>query len=80
MIYALLAICIFFHTMFFLAIKLKNNSIVDIGWGIGFVIVDVMLLLNTKEPSLAQLFASVLILIWGLRLSGYIFWRNNGNI
>lgn len=78
MIYSLLALVIFFHLVFLLAIKLKDNSIVDIAWGLGFVIIDVMLLATNKTFNISQVVASMLILIWGLRLSGYIFWRKIG--
>lgn len=34
-----LYIFIFMNWMYLLALRLKDNSIVDIGWGIGFIIV-----------------------------------------
>jgi steroid 5-alpha reductase family enzyme len=78
MTHALLALLIFFHLMFLLAIKLKDNSIVDIGWGMGFVLLDIVLLANSTSLSVPQICASMLILAWGIRLSGYILWRKIG--
>jgi steroid 5-alpha reductase family enzyme len=78
MTHALLALLIFFHLIFLLAIKFKDNSIVDIGWGLGFVLLDIALLANSAKVSIPQLCMSILILAWGLRLSGYIFWRKIG--
>jgi len=63
----------FMLLMWLLSIPLKNVSIVDIGWGLGFVLVPWLALPVTK-PSLLDL----LVPIWGLRLAAYLAWRNIG--
>jgi steroid 5-alpha reductase family enzyme len=75
MIIALIPLILFFHVVFFIAIKIKDNSIADIAWGLGFIVIDVALILQTKTIHTPQLIMSLLIMIWGLRLSGYIYLR-----
>lgn len=75
MIIALISLILFFHVVFFIAIKIKDNSIADIAWGLGFIVIDVALILQTKNIHPPQLIMSLLIMMWGLRLSGYIYLR-----
>ncbi len=75
MLIAILSMMLFFHIVFLIAIKIKDNSIADIAWGVGFIVIDLALILQTKNIHMPQLIASLLILIWGLRLSGYIYLR-----
>ena len=61
----------------------ENASIVDLVWGLGFVLVAWAVLLRhslgTAGGSAASQLAPVLMTtIWGLRLSGYLAWRNVG--
>lgn len=56
---------------------IKNNSIVDIFWGLGFVIVawySYFIGLRTTN----SLLVTVLVTLWGLRLSYHIGKRNRG--
>ena len=58
---------------------LKNSSIVDIFWGTGFVIAGWVYFILTPDGYFARkLLISLLVTIWGLRLSLYILWRNWG--
>ena len=68
----------FMVVMFLIAQRLKDNSIVDIGWGIGFVLIAFSCFLQS-EQTIAQTIALTLITIWGFRLAGYIYGRNVGN-
>jgi steroid 5-alpha reductase family enzyme len=73
-----LLILFYMIMVFILAIILKNNSIVDIFWGLGFIL---LMMYNSdflQTDSLNTLIFNILILIWGLRLSFHIFLRNNG--
>lgn len=54
----------------------KNASIVDIGWGLGFVIIALFSLFYTHHFLYKQLLITILILMWGLRLSWHIGIRN----
>jgi steroid 5-alpha reductase family enzyme len=73
----LLILC-YFILFFIVGTLIKNNSIVDIGWGIGFVIVAWYSLLRDPQILLGQLILTILITIWGLRLFYYITIRNFG--
>ena len=58
---------------------LRNASIVDIFWGAGFVIANwAYFVLAPEGASARKWLISVLVTIWGLRLFGYILWRNWG--
>jgi steroid 5-alpha reductase family enzyme len=68
-----------YMTLFFLiAQALKDNSIVDIGWGIGFVVLSASLLYQSELISPRQWLLFVLVVLWGIRLSTHIFIRNHG--
>jgi len=73
-----LIVFVFMLVMFLIAQRLKDNSIVDIGWGIGFVLIAVSSFLQSEQTT-AQWIGVSLIAIWGLRLAGYIYGRNKGN-
>jgi steroid 5-alpha reductase family enzyme len=62
-----------------LSLRLKNSSIVDIFWGMGFVIMTwVYFILTPDGYLLRKLLISILVTIWGMRLTIYIFLRNHG--
>ena len=64
-------------TLWIVSIFLKNVSIVDMFWGLGFVFVNTYYFLNTEMTS-EKIILFVLVTIWGLRLSAYLAWRNIG--
>ncbi len=70
------AIFVYMVVVFVWATLIKDNSIVDIGWGMGFLVVIIagLILLPAITPFNAALAA--MVVIWGLRLSGYIFSRH----
>ncbi len=68
-----------YMTLFFLvATFIKNNSIVDFGWGIGFVVVAFFSLLFGGNINGRTLLVTVLVTAWGLRLFYHILRRNWG--
>lgn len=72
-----LAVFIFMNLMFLLALRLRNNSIVDVGWGLGFILISGLgVALHGQQPVHLLMFA--VVTVWGLRLAGYIFLRNWG--
>ncbi len=79
-VYIISAGCIFvfMNLMYLLALRLKDNSIVDIGWGVGFIIVALATLISSGTFFPKQLLITAIIIAWGLRLAVYIFMRNNG--
>ncbi|MDZ7740273.1 MAG: DUF1295 domain-containing protein [Bacteroidota bacterium] len=74
------AISIFIYMLIFYTIAqaIKDNSIVDIGWGGGFIVVSLVLLFYTRNYHLPQLIMLLAVIIWGLRLSIHIYNRNKG--
>ncbi|GAB4219502.1 MAG: DUF1295 domain-containing protein [Candidatus Microgenomates bacterium] len=60
---------------FLLAILRKRNDLADVAWGLGFVIIALISLI-LKNFTIRQAVVFILVLIWGLRLSIYIFLRN----
>jgi steroid 5-alpha reductase family enzyme len=64
--------------LWLLSLALKNASIVDIFWGLGFVVVAWICYFNTTGFEPRKILLTTLVTIWGLRLSIYLFWRNHG--
>jgi steroid 5-alpha reductase family enzyme len=72
------AIAALMVTVWVVSLIARDASLVDLVWGLGFVIVAwVAHLVGDGEASRSLLIA-VLVTIWGLRLSGYLTWRNLG--
>lgn len=74
----ILLIFIYFLLFFIVGIAIKNNSIVDMGWGIGFVVVAWFVYLRTEEVHLPQMIITLLVSLWGVRLFYHIMKRNLG--
>jgi steroid 5-alpha reductase family enzyme len=60
---------------FVVALLKKDNSVADIAWGLGFVVVAVFTFFRRGSLAL-PLLATSLVAVWGLRLSFHIFRRN----
>ncbi len=74
------AITIFAYMIIFyiIAQAVRDNSIVDIGWGLGFIVVTLVLMFSLKTINLSEIIMLIMIVAWGLRLGVYIFIRNVG--
>lgn len=57
----------------------RDASIVDIVWGLGFVVVAVAAWAVGHGPTSRRTLLLVLVGVWGLRLAGYLAWRNLGH-
>lgn len=66
--------------LWLLSVYLKNVSIVDIFWGIGFVILAIYYFFTTSSSELhpRKIILVVIASIWGIRLSLYLLIRNWG--
>ena len=64
--------------LWLISIIIKNVSIVDIFWGLGFVVTAGFYFLKTNQISERNIILFTLVAIWGLRLSIYLAWRNLG--
>ncbi|MBN1380160.1 MAG: DUF1295 domain-containing protein [Deltaproteobacteria bacterium] len=74
------ALVVFFYmtALFILALLRRDNSIADVAWGPGFILVAWTTLLICGSFTARQLIAASLIFIWGLRLAVRIYLRNRG--
>jgi len=62
-------------TIWLISLILKDASVVDLIWGLGFVLVAWTSVLTTQSNNWIL---PLLTTVWGLRLSGYLAWRNYG--
>jgi steroid 5-alpha reductase family enzyme len=61
-----------------ISVIIKNVSIVDVFWGLGFVIVNGIYFYLSENFQLRSIIVLLLVSIWGLRLSIYLGLRNIG--
>ena len=74
----LAAVIAYMTALWLASLALRNASIVDIFWGLGFVFVAAVYMVAGDGWDARQALVLGLVAIWGLRLSGYILWRNHG--
>lgn len=77
-LYAATAIIIFiyFTLLFAMACWQRNYAIADIGWGAGFILTAFFSVWMSPQHSLLEIMVTLLVLLWGGRLSIYIYLRN----
>ncbi|MGB3860998.1 MAG: DUF1295 domain-containing protein, partial [Candidatus Aminicenantaceae bacterium] len=56
----------------------KDNSIVDIAWGVGFILVTILIFFLEPEFVTRHILVTALIFLWGTRLATHIAIRNKG--
>ena len=64
--------------LFLIAMVRKDNSVADIAWGPGFIVVTWVALIINGTYGARQLTVAALVTIWGLRLAVRIARRNAG--
>jgi len=72
------AVFLYMTVLFLVALWRRDNSIVDIGWGPGFILVAGLTLLGRGELAWRPLLVSVPVMVWGLRLGIHIYLRKRG--
>jgi steroid 5-alpha reductase family enzyme len=77
-IQGLLLILVLVSVLWITSIFLRNVSIVDLFWGMGFAIVNCWYCFANEKITSRQILLLVLVTIWGLRLSIYLALRNIG--
>ena len=65
-------------TVWVVSVVVRDASIVDLVWGLGFVLVAWVAYVVGDGVTDRSLLIAALVSIWGLRLSGYLTWRNLG--
>jgi steroid 5-alpha reductase family enzyme len=69
-------VAVYMTAWFAIALIKKDNSIADIAWGLGFVLVAGVTLARGVGPSARSVLASSFVFIWGMRLALHILLRN----
>lgn len=73
-----LIIILMMTILWVISVIVKNVSIVDLFWGLGFVFVSFFYFLTTDDYDPRKIILIILVTVWGLRLSIYLAWRNIG--
>jgi len=71
---AFLLLC-FMTLAFLLALKMQDNSIVDVAYGLGFVLIGWSSWIAYGSGEARQLLLLAMVSLWGLRLAGHIALR-----
>ncbi len=74
----LVAIALAMLALWVVSLVRRDASIVDMFWGLGFVVIAWLSLYQTGHSSARSLLLTLLVSLWGLRLSAYLAWRNHG--
>jgi steroid 5-alpha reductase family enzyme len=75
---AALTVLLLMHLVFVYALRIKNNSIVDVWWGLGFALIAVISLCASGLYLPRQLIITAMTLMWATRISLHIYLRNRG--
>ncbi len=73
-----LLVWVYMTVLFVFALIKKDNSIADIGWGLGFILVAFYTFLQPPVFFTTDVLVTILVFLWGVRLSNSIFKRNWG--
>lgn len=76
--YSALIVFGYMTTLFIIAMIRKDNSVADVAWGPGFIVVSWAALVINGSYGASQFLVASLVTVWGLRLSIRIFRRNRG--
>lgn len=77
MIAIIVTILILIHTFFWIAYKTQRLSVMDIAWGLGFVLIAIVGYIQSY-PTVPGAVLLVMVAAWGLRLAWHIFRRSQG--
>ncbi len=77
-VWASLNVLLLMTILWLISIPLKNVSIVDIFWGIGYLVAISVYTFLSDDVFTRQWVLFILVLLWSIRLSGYLFFRNYG--
>lgn len=72
MLFIFITLLCCYIALFLLSLRIRDNSIVDIFWGIGFIIIAIMGYLLGTNTAVWNSILTLLILAWGIRLSTHI--------
>lgn len=79
-IVVLAAIVAMMTAAWLISIYLRDASIVDVFWGLGFVLAAWLYFVGSPSATLRAYLVVALATVWGLRLSAHILWRRRGEV
>lgn len=71
-----LAVLLYMTLIFVIALFRRDNSIADIAWGPGFILVALLTFFLEEGHTFRHILVTGLVILWGLRLAVHIFLRN----
>lgn len=77
-LYSALAVLVYMTAVFIIAVLKKDNSVVDVAWGLGFIVVALLTFFLDRGFTFRHILVTALVMIWGTRLAVHIFFRNKG--
>ena len=78
LMYSAIAIVALMLFTWVLSVVLKNASIVDVVWGLGFVVVAWVVAITIDGDASRRNLLTAMVTIWGLRLAIHLYIRNHG--
>src|SRR5690606_20123253 len=75
-LYIYLVLFAYFMVWFIIAQIKKNNGLIDIAWGASFVVTAISSFVLSGEFNFTKLIMLQVVILWGMRLSLYLFKRN----
>ncbi len=76
LLYVGIVVLTYMTFLYLLSTLLKRSDIVDIGWGLGFIMITLTSLLLAVDITPRMLIITTLVVIWGARLAIHIYLRN----
>ncbi len=73
----IISVLVYVHIFFLIAVFKKDYSVIDIGWGLGFILIA-LISYTHNLVSFKNALLLLMITLWGLRLSLYLLGRNKG--
>ncbi len=70
------AIAIFMTCMFLISVKKHDNTVADVAWGAGFIIIALCTFFRQPIHHARHIVVTTLIILWGIRLGTYLYIRN----
>jgi steroid 5-alpha reductase family enzyme len=75
---SLAAAVAYITVIWLVSLALRNASIVDVFWGLGFALLAVVYFVTADGFVGRKILVVTLVTVWGLRLALYVLWRNWG--
>ncbi|MCB5262763.1 MAG: DUF1295 domain-containing protein [Candidatus Cloacimonetes bacterium] len=72
------SVFVYMTTLFLIAVLVKRNDLVDNAWGLGFVLIYWLFMALQPSGDWRRMLITLLITIWALRLSLYLYIRYKG--